>query len=118
MLRFQPGVEIAYWNPRLNDIFTYASAWGALRGLRVDVNSIDDKTHGAGTLHGWSLAVDLDTEGDRHDDLGRLFGFLARYLPDEYDVVLEKDHVHVECDLGRRPPPSVAPAPVPAIGTA
>lgn len=111
MLRFAPGVHVKYFNRRLSDVLEYASAWGILSRIVVDVNSIDDKAHGARSLHQWSLAVDLDTDGDRSADLQRLHGFLARYLPPEYDVVLEQDHVHVEFDAKRRPaqidPPAI-----------
>lgn len=116
MLRFQPGVQVKYYNSRLTPIFEYASVWGLRERTYVDVNSIDDKIHGATTLHGFSLAVDLDTDGDRPADLKSLHGFLARYLPLEYDVVLEKDHVHVEYDLISRSPARAKvqpPAPAP-----
>lgn len=99
MLRFQPGVQVKYYNSRLTPIFEYASAWGLRERTYVDVNAIDDKTHGAQTLHGFSLAVDLDTDGHRAADLKSLHGWLSRYLALEYDVVLEADHVHVEFDL-------------------
>jgi len=68
----------------------------------VYVTSIDDKQHGATTLHGWSLAVDLGVAGNVVAQLEKLHGFLARYLPLEYDVILERDHVHVEFDTHRK----------------
>lgn len=104
MLRFQPGVAVRYYNSRITPILEYASAWGLRAQMYVDVNAIDDKQHGATTLHGYSLAVDLDTDGDRPADLLSLHGWLARYLPLEYDVILERDHVHVEFDLISRAP--------------
>jgi len=104
MLRFSPGVQVQYFNSRLTIVLEYASVWGLRARTAVDVNAIDDKQHGAITLHGFSLAVDLDTDGDRLADLKSLHGFLARYLPLEYDVVLEGDHVHVEFDMISRAP--------------
>lgn len=104
MLRFQPGVQVKVYNSRLTPILEYASLWGLRERTYVDVNSIDDKVHGPTTLHGSSLAVDLDTDGDKPEDLAKLWTWLARYLPDEYDVILEKDHVHVEFDLISRVP--------------
>jgi hypothetical protein len=85
-------------------VFEYASAWGLRERTWVDVNSIDDKQHGTTTLHSYSLALNLDTDGDRPADLKSLHGWLARYLPLEYDVVLESDHVHIEYDLISRAP--------------
>ncbi len=54
-------------------------------------------------MHPWDLALDLDTEGDRFSDTEQLYGYLARILSLDYDVLLEKDHVHVEWDTRRRP---------------
>lgn len=113
MIRFAPGVQIAYYNSRLSPILEYASVWSLRARIDVDVNSIDDKGHGPRTLHGDSLAVDLDTAGDVFADLVKMHKFLARYLPIEYDVVLEKDHVHVEWDVHRPTPPLAAPQPAP-----
>jgi len=118
MIRFQAGVQVKYYNSRLTPVFEYASAWGLRERTWVDVNSIDDKQHGTTTLHGFSLAVDLDVDGDRPADLKALHGFLARYLPLEYDVVLEVDHVHIEYDLISRAPQrakTIASPPAPPV---
>jgi hypothetical protein len=118
MIRFSAGVVVNHWNERLHAVLEYASAWSNLTSIVVDINSIDDKAHGPTTLHHWSLALDLDTDGDRAADLASLHAFLCRYLPHDYDVVLERDHIHVEFDLKRRTapatPPTRAPRPTPA----
>lgn len=49
-----------------------------------------------GSFHYMDRAIDLDTEGDVWDDLLRLFMFLRRHLQEPYQVILEKDHIHVE----------------------
>ncbi len=102
MLNFRPGVRALWWSQHLSTVLELACAWSAVARVDVDVNSIDDKQHGVGTLHGWGLAVDLDTVGDKPADLASLHGFLARYLPPAYDVVLEATHVHVEFDMKRK----------------
>lgn len=109
MLRFMPGVSVNYFNRRIGDVLELASVWSALRHITVDVNALGDKEHGDNSLHPWGLALDLDTDGDKMEHLEQLNGFLARYLPGEYDVVLEKDHVHVEWDMDRKPVKVAAP---------
>jgi len=111
MLRFTAGVFSHVFRSELAVVLHHASVWSMLAGVHVDVNALDDKQHGAGTLHGFGLAVDLDTAGDRPIDLARLYGYLARVLLPGYDVVLESDHVHVEWDAHRKPAPLTAPAP-------
>jgi hypothetical protein len=106
MLRFEPTVRIVYFSEPLSKTLHLASVWALVSRLGVVVNSIDDLQHGVGTLHGFSLALDLDTEGDRPEDLPKLHGYLARHLPPGFDVLLEKDHVHVEWDTHRPRPPA------------
>lgn len=117
MLLFNAGVQIAFYTPRLGDPFAYACVWSLRERIDVYVTSIDDRQHGPNTLHGFSLAVDFGVAGNRMDQLERLHGFFARYLPLDYDVILERDHVHVEYDTHRKTapiaPPAVRSAPAP-----
>jgi len=99
MLRFQPGVQVQYFTSRMTPIFEYASVWGLRARAFVNVRMIDDPANGSTTLRGYSLAVDLDVASGRHSDLKSLYGFLARYLPLEYGIVLRHDHVRIEYDL-------------------
>jgi len=105
MLRFEPNVRINYLGNDLSLVLHHASVWALLTGIGVVVNSMADGAHNPGSLHPWGLGIDLDTEGDRAADLRQLFGYLARVLPRDYDVVLERDHVHVERDHRRAPAP-------------
>jgi hypothetical protein len=105
MIRFGAGVYCHLFRLEIALVLHHASHWAAISGVIVDVNSLADRQHSAGTLHTFDLAVDLDTAGDRREHLVRLHGYLARVLPPEYDVVLEADHVHVEWDARRKPPP-------------
>lgn len=105
MLRFKPEVRVAFWSEPLSTIVREASLWSLRAGVEVEVNSIDDGAdiHIPTSRHGSSLAVDLDTVGDRRNDTRALAEFLWRVLPEEYDVVDELDHVHVEFDVHRPP---------------
>jgi len=101
MIRFETNVRIAQWTGAFEAIFLNSSMWSNRSGQGVVINSIDDGKHGTDTLHGLSLAVDLDTEGDDPKDLESLFQYLRRTMPAQYDVIFEGDHVHVEWDVKR-----------------
>ena len=102
MMRFGASVRVRVFTPQLADALAIAAEWSLVARVDVDVNSIDDSQHGATTLHGHSLALDLDPATDRPDHTRDLAQFLARRLPAPWQVLLEPDHVHVEWDTGRR----------------
>lgn len=119
MLRFMPGVQVPYFNPRLSYVLELASIWAIWKRIPVDINALGDRQHSANSLHPWGLAADLDTDGDKPEDLAALYGFLARSLPSDYDVINEGDHVHVEFDPHRKPtaispPAAIVPPPLDA----
>lgn len=102
MIHFKPEVQIRIWNTVLTDVILQASLWSLRSGVNVEVNSIDDGQHGVNSLHGSSLAVDLDTDGDKPADLENLYQHLRRAMSSAYDVIHEGDHVHVEWDVKRK----------------
>lgn len=57
---------------------------------------ICDGAHMKGSLHPLGLAVDVRIWGVT--DLPDMVSDLAKALGNEYDVVLETDHIHVEYD--------------------
>jgi hypothetical protein len=105
VLRFKPDVRIVFVGHQLSQILASACIWSLRARVDVEVNSVDDSAPGRSSLslHGDSLAVDLDTAGDRRDDLNRLAEYMRRNLAIGFDVVLEADHVHVEYDPHRPP---------------
>lgn len=107
MLRFKPEVRIRTMPPELAAILAAAALWSEQERIDVEINSINDgdTLHRVDSLHGYDLAADLDTAGDKPADLERLYRFMRRVLRPEYDVINEKDHVHVECDYASRRSP-------------
>lgn len=105
MLRFKPEVRIGYFTAQLAELFTLATVWSMRRRVDVEINAIDEtpELHSATTLHGFGLAVDFDTAGDKETDLVTLEEWFRRMLHPQYDVVFEGDHVHVEWDARRGP---------------
>lgn len=102
MLRFKAEVRIGYFDERAGLVLHYASVWSLRTAIDVEINSANDSAHGAGSLHPLDLGWDLDTAGDKAEDLAKLARFLAAHLPAGYDVVRESDHVHVEFDMRRK----------------
>jgi hypothetical protein len=104
-VRFKPEVRIVYLTEQLAAVLQLAALWSLRTRVDVEVNSIDDGAAGrlADTLHGCSLAIDLDTVGDKQPDTQQLADWLRRMLEPQYDLVWEGTHVHVEWDVHRPP---------------
>lgn len=100
-IRFKPEVRIRLFNEHIYVALLQANLWSLLTNVDVEINSCDDSAHGADTLHGQSLALDIDTVGDKLTDLVSLYNYLRRNLSKEFDVINENDHVHVEWDTHR-----------------
>lgn len=102
-VRFKPEVRIVYLTAQLADILQQAALWSLRSRIDVEVNSIDDgaAVHMPTTLHGCSLAIDLDTVGDKQPETQQLADWLRRTLDPQYDLVWEGNHVHVEWDAHR-----------------
>ena len=68
-------------------------------GVELVVTSTGGGKHKRGSLHYVGLAVDLRTRDlpDKESKI-RVHKVLARALGQDYDIVLEKDHIHVEFD--------------------
>jgi hypothetical protein len=105
MLRFMglpgtpdPYVKIAVFDYRTYQLFETADRWSVIYEKVVDINAVDNGKHSATTLHGFSLAWDLDVDKDIKADLVSLAEYLKMRLPPPYEIVIEADHVHVEWD--------------------
>lgn len=109
MLRFKPEVRIGVHNAQLAGALYHASMWSLQSRVDVEVNSVNDgdTIHKKDSLHGYDLAVDLDTVGDKTDDLHRMWLYLRRVMDPSWDVVFEGDHIHLEWDARRGPAPKV-----------
>mgnify|MGYP001593379548 CR=1 FL=1 len=66
-------------------------------GTDLVITSANDGKHGDKTLHHKGLALDLRTWTLNGREM-QVAASLKKALGDDYDVVLEKDHIHVEYD--------------------
>lgn len=66
-------------------------------GAELVITSANDGKHGKNTLHDDGLALDLRTWSLQGREV-EVAAQLQKALGDEYDVVLEADHLHIEWD--------------------
>jgi len=103
MIRFDPAFRIGVLHQEIALVLHHASIWSRLARVDLVVDTGSNGPHTPGALHTWDLAIDLTTEGRHNSDIEQLFGYLARILPLDYEVVHERDCVCVALDARRRP---------------
>lgn len=65
-------------------------------GKELVVTSLNDARHKHGSLHYSGSAADLRTHYFTTSELEMVYSELRASLSDDYDVVLEGDHIHLE----------------------
>ena len=95
MIAIKPGVRVAGMSNEILLGVVIAHQLFYERGAGCTITSCTDGDHKPGSLHHTGRAVDL-----RLPTLGveQIVQQLKNRLGDEYDVVLEKDHIHLEYD--------------------
>tara|TARA_R110002020_G_scaffold28193_2_gene90167 strand:+ start:6644 stop:6859 length:216 start_codon:yes stop_codon:yes gene_type:complete len=68
--------------------------WSQVTQEELIVTSLNDHIHAPRSRHYRSLAIDLDTPRD----INGLASWLSAALQDPYEVINERNHVHVEWD--------------------
>jgi hypothetical protein len=96
-----PFVRILSFNEHTIRVLHNADLWSNGSGKMVDVNAIDNGKHSSGSLHGSSLAWDLDVNEDKSEDLQSLARWLGKRLDPSYEIIVEPTHVHIEWDTHR-----------------
>ncbi len=81
----------------IDGLFTACVVY-TLRGFVFMVTSLEDSTHGVNSLHYSGNAADIRTRHVPVAQLPSLHRALKDALGKDYDVVLEKDHIHIEYD--------------------
>ena len=67
-------------------------------GRELVVTSIDDSVHGPASLHPSGFAFDLRTSYFRVDQIDPVEAALKAALTDDFDILYEGDHFHIEYD--------------------
>jgi hypothetical protein len=94
----KPGVKIANLKPQLLIAIMVSDHVYTFYGKELVITSIDDSKHGIGTLHGQGYAFDLRTSYFTNNEQLLVSGEIRTKLGDNFDVVLEIDHIHIEYD--------------------
>ena len=67
-----------------------------LKNRTCTVTSVIDGAHSRGSFHYLGLALDLRTNDLPPGEADEIVNMLRAALGQDYDVVLEKDHIHIE----------------------
>jgi len=99
-VEYKPGVKITGMQVEtLAAIVTADGVYSRMGVPKLVVTSVTDGSHGPHSRHRVGLAADLRTfnidESISHRDVVRE---LKSALGDDFDVVLESDHIHIEFD--------------------
>ena len=92
----KPGVKIQGIRPELLFALFVADKIYDRYGRVLVVTSLNDGQHSYGSFHYNGLAADLRTRYFEADQLDPIKKDLIEALGPDYDVVLEKDHFHIE----------------------
>ena len=93
MLKIKSGVT-----PRNLVIAAAAANVAEKEGFTVVITSGTDGSHKKNSLHYTGDALDLRISNLTTEQRGKLLAGLLTRLGDNYDVILEPDHIHVEYD--------------------
>lgn len=107
MIELKSGVRLEGVKPETVLAIMVAQSVFVKAGHKFTVTSISDGKHRKGSFHYSGFAFDIRTWADNHGTQlpDRIKEFLAQKLRDalgeEFDVVVEATHIHVEMDVRR-----------------
>jgi|14BtaG_2_1085337.scaffolds.fasta_scaffold160238_1 uncharacterized protein YcbK (DUF882 family) len=96
-LKLKSGVSVNGVKPELVLGLQVASGYFGSMGIKeMVVTSLVDGKHSSGSLHYVGYAADIRIWAIEESELAEFTEGLAVELGKEFDVVLEKDHIHME----------------------
>ena len=96
-LELKPGVRIQGLRPET--VLALQIIEGAFRDAGIPMTTITsgiESSHSRASFHYSGAAVDIRTRNVETAKLAPLRAEIARRLADDFDVVLEGDHLHIE----------------------
>ena len=97
-MKFKKGVKVKGIKPELLIALVVADTCWKRFGEELVVTSVTDSKHGEDSLHPSGNAGDLRTRYFTNAIKELVAQDLRERLTDEYDVVVEGDHIHLEFD--------------------
>lgn len=98
-IRLEKRVKLSDLKPQTILAVTIAWAIYAQLGAKEFViTSVNDSTHSAKSLHRFGYAVDIRIWVLSEDHRAVAVQMIGEAMGRDFDVVLEKDHIHIEYD--------------------
>ena len=97
-MKIKEGANIQGINIRIRPALVAASEIWKRQGKELVITCGLDGEHSAGSLHYYGLAVDLRTSYFNGETQALVHRELKNALGDDFDVVREPTHMHVEYD--------------------
>lgn len=93
------GVDLRGLQPQMAIAYTIAcQVYQEKSAVLCVITSASDGKHGPNSLHYKGMALDLRTNSLRAEQVHPVYTALKIALGDQFDVVLETDHIHLEFD--------------------
>ena len=96
MLFIKPGVRLTGIRPELVIAVIAAERVYAEAGHDFTITACVDGQHSRGSLHYAGAAIDVRTRDVPSGEVSKLVARIKACLADDFDVVIETDHVHIE----------------------
>lgn len=97
MIQIKPGVNLSGLRPEMIIAVLAANAVYQKHNYPLVLTSVTDGKHGRNSLHYVGLAIDFRTNFINHDNEKVIIkDKIKECLGDQFDVVLEATHIHVE----------------------
>jgi hypothetical protein len=93
------GVDLRGLSPQMAIAYTIATfVYSSKTGQRCIITSGSDGKHGPNSLHYKGKALDLRTSNLKPAEIHPVYITLKESLGEQFDVVCEQDHLHIEYD--------------------
>ena len=94
MLSLKPGVRITGMRPEILFAAVVAERVYAEAGHELTITACVDGKHMAGSLHYAGAAIDIRTRDVPPVEVQKLIAQIKECLGNDFDVLLEADHIH------------------------
>ena len=98
-MKIKKGANIQGLDIRMRPALIAADRIWAKYGQELVITSGLDGEHSSGSLHYYGLAVDMRIYYFTATQLLDVTHELKEAIGNEFDVIVESTHIHVECDL-------------------
>jgi len=97
-MKLKKGVKLTGLQPQILVAIIVADSVYQSKGVELIITSGNDSKHSVNSLHYKGLAVDLRTRYFTQDVAMAVTKEIAENLGNEFDVLFEKNHIHIEYD--------------------